>query len=105
MFKFLKEALSDTPTVNPSTPQRLAAQGFPVRGPEPRRASVVRPGTAAAGVAKEIPVVKKLEDDATEEDLVVKTLLEELQRMNKGAVEVVKLGEVRLFTLEGLVDD
>lgn len=94
MFKFLKEALSDAPSVNPSTAQRLAAHGFPVAGAAPRRVSVSRPGTAAAGAVKEVVNVKKLEDDATEEDLVIKTLLEGLHRMNKGAVEVVKLGEV-----------
>ncbi len=94
MFKFLKEALSDAPPVNPSTTQRLASHGFPVAGAAPRRASAAGSGTTATIVAKEIVKLKKWEDDATEDDLVVKTLLQSLKDMNQGKVEVAKMEEV-----------
>jgi hypothetical protein len=75
MFRFLKEALADVP---PSSSQH----------PPARRAS--------SALAPQTKPVRKLEDDATEEDLLVKTYVETLKEQNDGPFDPEKVGEVGL---------
>jgi hypothetical protein len=84
MFKFLKEALADVPSPNPQS--RIATPGTT----SARRISSSIP----ASTKPEPHPVKKVEDDATEEDLVVRTLVETLRQQNGERFEAERVGEV-----------
>ncbi len=95
MFKFLKEALADAPPVNPSP--RLGAPTGPAGiglATSDRARSVSGPASAPSSARVEPTPVKKLEDEATKDDLVVRDLVDKLKAQTEADFDLSEICEV-----------